>query len=119
MNTAQAIDLVENLGEENWLRLCRKPFYRLLHVFGDTTGGFHVQDAIIWDTLTDGKSDPMCDMEHEQRQGRRLGDPCWCNVHTVFQAPGLCGIPAVALALEPQARVVPAVRVGQCHGTAV
>lgn len=42
MNTAQAGDPVENLGQYNGLRFFRKPLHRFLHVFGTTTVGFQV-----------------------------------------------------------------------------
>lgn len=46
-------------------------------------------------------------MDHAQREMRCLGDACGGDVHEVFQAPGLFGIPNVTLALETQALVVP------------
>src|SRR5438876_2537663 len=37
------------------------------------------------------------DIDHEQRQIRRIGDPGGGDVHEVFQAPVLFGIPEVQL----------------------
>ena len=92
--------------------------YRLLHVFVAATVGFHVQDARIWGTLTDGKSALLRYIDPEQRQVRRSGAPWWGEGHEVFQAPVLFGIPEVELDLEPQAIVVHEWRVGQFQVTA-
>ena len=37
------------------------------------------------------------DIDHEQRQIRRVGDPCRGDVHEVFQAPILFGVTKVKL----------------------
>jgi hypothetical protein len=34
-------------------------------------------------------------IDHEQRQIRRIGDACRGDVHKVFEAPGLFGIPEI------------------------
>ncbi len=48
----------------------------------------------------------VCHIDHEQRQGRRVGDPGGGDVHEVFEAPALFGIPKVKLDLEPPTIVV-------------
>ena len=58
------------------------------------------------------------DIDHEQRQIRRIGDPCGGDVHEVFQAPVLFGIPEVTRDLAPQALVVHEGRVRQFQVTA-
>ncbi len=52
-------------------------------------------------------------IDHEQRQIRRIGDPGGGDVHEVFQAPVLFGIPKVKLNLEPQPIIVDEGRVRQ------
>ena len=44
-------------------------------------------------------------IDHEQGQIRRIRDSRGGNIHEVFQAPILFGIPEVKLDLEPQAIV--------------
>src|SRR5207237_9398217 len=68
MHTTQAGDLVENLASENWLRLFRKPLYRLLHVFGAAPVGLQVQDAGVGSTRMDVSPETVRDMDHAQRQ---------------------------------------------------
>jgi hypothetical protein len=58
------------------------------------------------------------DIDHEQRQIRRIGDPGGGDVHAVFQAPGLCGITEVQLNLAPPPIIVYEGRVRQGHVTA-
>src|SRR5262252_4084457 len=58
------------------------------------------------------------DIDHEQCQIRRIGDSCGGDVHEVFQAPVLFGIPEVKLDLEPQAIVVHEGRISQVQVTA-
>ena len=41
-------------------------------------------------------------IDHAQRQIRRIGDPGGRDVHKVFQAPVLFGIPEVQRDVEPQ-----------------
>ena len=42
----------------------------------------------------------ICHINHEQRQVRRVGDPDGGDVHGVFEAPALFGIPKIKLDLE-------------------
>src|SRR5712664_1333351 len=115
-------------GEAEWpkvadavieaLRLFRKHFYRLLHVFVAATVGFQVQDAVVWVTRMDISPEPIGHIDHEQRQIRRIGDPCRGDVHEVFQAPVLFGVPEVKLDLEPQSIIVYEWRVRQVEITA-
>src|SRR5215475_14804776 len=56
-------------------------------------------------------------IDHEQGQIRRIGDPCGGDVHEVFQAPVLFGIPKVKLNLEPQAIIVHEVGIGEVRVT--
>src|SRR5262245_49135895 len=58
------------------------------------------------------------DIDHEQRQIRRIGDPGGGNVHEVFQAPVLFSISKVKLNLEPQPVIVDEGRVCQVYVTA-
>ena len=58
------------------------------------------------------------DIDHEQRQMRRIGDPCGGDVHEVFQAPVLFGIPEVQLNVAPQPIIVDEGRVRQVQITA-
>ena len=101
MNAAQAGDVVENLGEENGLRFFRKHFYRFFHVFVTSTIGLQVQDTVVWVPCMDVSPKTVSHIDHEQRQIRRICDPDGGDVHDVFQAPVLFGIPEVKLDLEP------------------
>jgi hypothetical protein len=53
------------------------------------------------------------DIDHEQRQIRRIGDPGGGDVHEVFQAPVLFGVSEVKLQLEPPPLIVDEERVWQ------
>lgn len=92
--------------------------YRFFHVFGAATGGFEVQDAVVWSTRLDVSPETGRDMDHAQRQMRRLGDPGGGDVHEVFQTPGLFGIPDVPRNLAPQTIRGYEGRVRQVHVTA-
>jgi len=48
----------------------------------------------------------VCHIDHEQRHVRRVGDPGRGDVHGVFEAPALFGIPKIKLDLEPLTIVV-------------
>ncbi len=61
---------------------------------------------------------PIRHIDHAQRQMRRLGHPGRGDVHEVFQAPGLFGIPEVPRDVEPQTIIVPEECGGQGHVTA-
>ena len=58
------------------------------------------------------------DIDHAPRQMRRLGDSWGGDVHAVFQAPVLCGIPEVPRHVAPPTIIVYEGRVRQVHGTA-
>src|SRR5438132_1579313 len=118
MHTTQAGDLVENLASENWLRLFRKPLYRLLHVFGAATVGLQVQDAGVGSTRMDVSPETVRDMDHAQRQIRRLGDAGGGDVHEVFQTPVRFGITEVQRNWEPHPILVDAGRVRPVQVTA-
>ena len=57
-------------------------------------------------------------MDHEQRQMRRIRDPDGGDVHEVFQAPVLFGIPEVKLDVEPSTIIVHEWRLRQVQVTA-
>ena len=57
-------------------------------------------------------------IDHEQREIRRMRDPSGGEIHEVFQAPVLFGLPEVQLDLEPQAVIVHEWCVGQIQVTA-
>jgi len=71
--------------------------YHLFHVFVAATVGFQVQDAVVGGTLTEVSSKTVGHIDYEQRQVRRIGDRCGCDVHEVFQAPVLFGITKIEL----------------------
>jgi hypothetical protein len=48
----------------------------------------------------------VCHIDHEQRHVCRLGDPGGGDVHGVFEAPALFGIPKIKLDLESLTIVV-------------
>src|SRR5687768_10861035 len=48
----------------------------------------------------------VSDIDHEQRQIRRIRDPGRGDIHEVFEAPVLFSIPEVKLDLEPQPIIV-------------
>jgi hypothetical protein len=58
------------------------------------------------------------DIDHEQREIRRIGDPSGGDVHEVFHAPVLLSIAEVQLQLEPQPLIVDEERVRQVQVTA-
>src|SRR6266478_2352463 len=66
----------------------------------------------------DISTETVCDIEHGQRQICRIGDPSGSDVHEVFQAPVLFGIPKIKLDLEPQTIIVYEWRVRQGQVTA-
>src|SRR5439155_6071207 len=80
--------------------------------------GLQVQDAGVWITRMDVSPETVRDIDHEQRQIRRIGDPGGGDVHEVFQAPVLFGIPEVQLNLEPSPIIVYEGRVRQVQVTA-
>jgi transposase len=102
MNTTKAGDLVAHLGQSNRLRFFRKHLYRFLHVFGATTVGFQVQDALGWVARVAVSPEPVGHIDPKQRQVRRIRDPRGGDVHEVFQAPVLFSISKVKLNLAPQ-----------------
>ncbi len=91
---------------------------RLLHVFVGATVSFQVQDAVVGITRLDVRPETVHDIDHEQRQIRRIGDPGGGDVHKVFQAPVLFGISKVKLNLEPQPIIVDEGRICQVQVTA-
>ncbi len=106
MNTAQAGDLIENLSQYNRLRFFRKHLYRFLHVFVATIVGFQVEDAVVWIPCMAVSPETVGYMDHDQGQIRRIRDSRGRDIHEVFQAPVLFGIPKVKLDLEPQPIIV-------------
>ena len=102
MNAAHAGNLGEDLGAYNGLRFFRKHWYRFLHVFGAATVGLYVEDAVVWSTRMDVSPETIRAIHHAQRPMRRIGDPGGSDVHEVFQAPVLFGIPQVQLDWAPQ-----------------
>jgi len=54
----------------------------------------------------DVSSQTVRDIDHAQRQMRRIRDPSGRDIHEVFEAPGLFGITEVKLDLEPQPIIV-------------
>ena len=103
MNTAQASDSVENLGEENWLRFFRKHLYRFLHVLVAAPVGLQVQDTVGGIMRRDISPETVRDVDHAQRQIRGMGDACGGDGPAVFEAPILLRIAAGKLALDSQA----------------
>ncbi len=95
MNTAYAGNLVANLLQENWRRVFRKELYCLLPIFVTSIVRLQVQATIVWVTRMDSSPEMGRHLAHEERAIRRLGAPSGGDVHAVFEAPVLFGIPEV------------------------
>ena len=64
MHMAQASNLVEKRSESHGFRLCRKHVYGLFGISVAATGGWQVENAIVWDTLTDVRAEPRSHLAH-------------------------------------------------------
>jgi hypothetical protein len=106
MNTAQASDPFENLGQENWLRFFRKHLSRFLHILVATTVGFQVEDAVVRIARMAVSAETGGDIDHKQGQLRRMRDSHGGTIHAVFQAPVLLSISKVQLDVAPQTVIV-------------
>ena len=92
MKTAQAGNLVENLGPYNGRRFFRKHWYGFRHVCGAAAVGLHVQDTGGGIARRARRPEMVGHIDQEHRQRCGLRDPGRGDVQAVCQPPGLLGV---------------------------
>lgn len=94
-----------------------KHFYCLLEVFCSPEVGFQVQYAAFRKGLTKIAQQHLGKVEHEQRQVEGIGQRDFFDVHEIFQAPILFGIPEIELDLKAQTVKVDDLGIGKFQVT--
>jgi hypothetical protein len=106
MKTAEAGDLVANLGSYNWRRFFRKHWSRVFDVFVASTIGFSVQNTVVWGRLMPVSPETVGHIDHESGQMRGIGHFGGCDVHAVFPTPVWLSLTDVTLEVDTESRGV-------------